>query len=366
MLIDRLKEALFRLVLLLLISSWLVAGACALEAVAYASDASAKVTITTDKPSYFWGDTLSLILSAENTGEDVRVDFYLAIIDPGGSIYFFGDWSTQMHPGITDLYLPSGFSLQDYLFFSCPIPGAAPPILQDGSFTFAAALISAETGLLLQDISLAPFEVLASSSQCPAGMVKVPAGTFVMGDTSGVGYRDELPVHEVFLDAFCIDIYEYPGQAGSVPEAGLSWVEAQARCTQAGKHLCTEAQWEKACKGPMGYIYPYGDTYDNTKCWTEMGYNDGQPSASGARRRCKSGYGVFDMSGNVAEWVSDWYDPEYYSVSPYRNPAGPELGSFKVLRGGAWFATGLGSRCSFRQAQDPAGSRFFAGLRCCK
>lgn len=335
-----------------------------LAAVALAQQAP-KVEVTTDSGSYHFGDTAEVLLSVTNGDTQYSVDFYMALIAPDGAPYFFPGWTHAMQPGMSGIVLPPDFAIGPFVFLTCPIPGGAPPILSEGAFIFAAAFAGAGSGELIQDISFAYFDTIASSPSCPDGMMRIPEGPFLMGDTSGFGYLDEYPLHEVFLDAFCMDVYEYPNQASAIPSHGLTWVEADALCVSLGKRLCTEAEWEKACKGPMGYVYPYGDIYNDVLCWTSMGYNDGAPEASGGRSRCTTPYGLFDMSGNAWEWVGDFYDAEYYSSSPNENPTGPDLGAAAVMRGGAWFHSGLATRCSFRGAYSPEGTIMGAGARCC-
>ena len=114
----------------------------------------------------------------------------------------------------------------------------------------------------------------------------------------------------------------------------------------------------------MDWIYPYGDSYSNIMCWTQLA-SDEPANPSGDRSRCTNAYGVFDMSGNVLEWVNDYYSADYYSSSVYENPTGPPVGSSRVFRGGASFHGGLATRCSFRVAYDPEMPKFGAGVRCC-
>ena len=323
------------------------------------------VEVTTDTDSYVFGESIDVILSVANGDAECEVDFYLALIAPDGAPYFYPDWDHPFEPCMSGVTLPADFAMGPFLFISCSAGGTSPPLDSEGTYAFAAALMAAGSDELLQEVSFAFFDVTSSAGECPPGMVRIPAGTFLMGDTSGVGYIDEYPQHIVTLDAFCIDIYEYPNQAGVVPDSGISWVEANQVCATQGKRLCSEAEWEKTCKGPLGWIYTYGDSYDGAKCWTEVSYGDNLPGASGTRTRCTNDYGVFDMSGNVPEWVSDFYSAEYYSQSPYENPTGPEVGSFKLVRGGAWFEGGLTTRCSFRYAYDAERPGFSFGTRCC-
>jgi len=223
-------------------------------------------------------------------------------------------------------------------------------------------------------------------------MVFVPAGNFTMGQT-GIA----VPVHTVYLDAFFIDKYKvtnaqfkafidaggyttqafwsaagwsvrssegwtlpYYWTAGTYhsgpawpgfPVVGVSWPEAEAYANFVGKRLPTEAEWEKAARGTDQRIYPWGnsidgsranylasgDPYESSGYTTPVGFYDGRlhPSPPFQTTDSPSAYGAYDMAGNVWEWVADWYQYDYYSVSPSSNPPGPLSGWDRVLRGGA-------------------------------
>jgi serine/threonine-protein kinase len=195
-----------------------------------------------------------------------------------------------------------------------------------------------------------------------SSMALIPAGEFAMGSDS---YNtDEKPAHKIQLDAFYIDKYEvtnalyktcvdadaclppenkssttrssYYGNSefDDFPVIYITWDMANTYCNWRGAHLPTEAQWEKAARGTDGRTYPWGENIDET--FANYNFSMGDTTAVGSYESGKSPYGVYDMSGNVWEWVADWYSESYYMDSPLNNPMGPDVGTYRVLRGGSW------------------------------
>lgn len=257
------------------------------------------------------------------------------------------------------------------------------------------------------------------------GMVFVPAGEFVMGSPEGEGLENEHPQRTVTLDAFYIGKYEvtnkqfsqfvdatgyttdaettgwgwawtgedweevegadwrHPQGPGSSiegkmdhPVVQVSWNDANAYCQWAGVRLPTEAEWEKAARGTDGREYPWGNSapdgsklnYCDVNCeldWKDSSADDGYADTApvGHYEAGKSPYGAYDMAGNVWEWVADWYDADYYSKAPERNPQGPDSGEKRVLRGGSWYGYEGDARCADRYGGAPDVRISYFGFR---
>ncbi|MCH8157152.1 MAG: SUMF1/EgtB/PvdO family nonheme iron enzyme [Nitrospinae bacterium] len=254
-------------------------------------------------------------------------------------------------------------------------------------------------------------------------MVNIPTGTFKRGSTFEENKRhkdmcrkydsncqlwwfnDEHPDHLVFLDSYWIDLFEvtnekylefvlvtghrsaldetcetdkcregnlwegnsFPSRISRQPVTQVSWYDADAYCRWRGKRLPSEAEWEKAARGPSGSMYPwgsgspkhraaYGRKWQGVYTMTDVGtYSNGV-----------SLYGVFDMAGNVWEWVDDWYDPKYYNWGKKKNPRGPVEGEFKVVRGGSWVNHPDTLRSAFRRWSRPKVRFNDTGFRCAR
>jgi len=222
-------------------------------------------------------------------------------------------------------------------------------------------------------------------------MALVPAGEFTMGSLTGDA--DERPVHHVYLDAFYMDKHQTSvGKYGTFLEAtsheapedwdvmnkpvhqkrpviNVHWADADAYCKWAGKRLPTEAEWEKAARGTDGRIYPWGnelptDFHANMK--KEIWNNHVVLTPVGLFEGGKSPYGIYDMAGNVWEWVNDWYDQDYYKTGSLRNPTGPSTGNYRVIRGGSWGSSPKDLRSADRESRLPSFGGLGTGFRCAK
>lgn len=188
-----------------------------------------------------------------------------------------------------------------------------------------------------------PAPVEAKEPTCRAGMRLIPAGSFLFGP-SGAGEST------VTTAAYCIDLYEYPNKKGGEPGTNLRFAQAVSSCKSRGKRLCSEQEWERACKGPSNAHFPYGNTFNAEACNTADASGQAREiAASGSFSKCGSGYGVFDLSGNVAEWVD----------SPFGS------GGDNTVKGGGANRAGFSTRCAARVGRAPGSKDPFIGFRCC-
>jgi iron(II)-dependent oxidoreductase len=223
----------------------------------------------------------------------------------------------------------------------------------------------------------------------PSGMVLILGGEFMMGKE---GEDDFSPAHSVYVDSFYMDKYEVtnaryidfcaaterkmPGfweveEFHSGPEfldfpvIGVSWSDARAYAEWCGKRLPTEAEWEYAARGGLvGLKYAWGDEIDSSKAnYTIDGKTIG-PKPVGSYP--PNQFGLYDMTGNVNEWVLDTYGRDYYGASPDDNPQGPEGGRLRVIRGGGWHTGPYCCQVHFRNCLPANWLDINVGFRCVK
>ena len=218
-----------------------------------------------------------------------------------------------------------------------------------------------------------------------------------MGSPKGTGKKNEYPNHKVYLDAFYLDRFEvtfadfeaylaahlkkYPTITGWVdrkaradlinkPIFGLQWKRCRNYCEWRKKRMPTEAEWERAARGIENRIYPWGNEPPDKNranfgncCFVQKGKVHNEV---GHYEKGNTAEGISDLGGNVAEWVSDWYDKKYYNKAPYKNPKGPKKGKYHVIRGGAWNSLPMYLRSSSRYGESDGKDYYGIGCRCAK
>jgi formylglycine-generating enzyme required for sulfatase activity len=294
--------------------------------------------------------------------------------------------------------------------------------------TCAACVFAIITGMISTTAWAESTTTLAAADpHSTAGMVLLQGGHFMMGTDDGFPY--EAPVHDVELSPFYIDRAEVtvgqfeqfanethfqtdaerlgwsgvfdvdkgewtkgdganwrhpegPGTTASAtePVVHISFDDAKAFAKWAGKRLPTEAEFEYAERGGLkGAKYAWGDELrpggKPVANWWQGHFPENNTSEDGYLRRAPvgsfppNGYGIYDLTGNVWEWTADWFDPDYFKNSAKQNPAGPEAGEERVLRGGGWMCSTnycQGFRVAARNHTPPDSGLNNLGFRCAR
>ncbi len=188
-------------------------------------------------------------------------------------------------------------------------------------------------------------------------MAFIPTGKFIRGrmrsEGGSVAAATEPLAVEVEVAGYYIDLFEYPNEVGGHPVVNATRTDAAGACAAQGKRLCSAMEWERACKGPEMNIYGYGNTYNGEACGTDPGGDkdaDGHlDRASGSQESCKSGWGVYDLSGGAIEWTAD-------------NAANTKFG---IVKGGKLGGGQQGTRCAYAVDFNSGNTNRATGFRCC-
>ena len=330
---------------------------------------------------------------------------------------------TPSPPSPSEIEPPSNESSGFFGFFKNMFqndPGSQPEATGQPNASQPEPILEAR--LHQQDLPGAVQSALSGNDDVP--MILIPAGEFRMGSTedqiSGLlkdfegvqfnAFQAEIPQRQVNLKAYYIDQYEVSyrqyraflestGRAAPAfwenerfhkpdhPVLGVTWYDATAYCTWAGKRLPTEAEWEHAARGPQDYAYPWGNLWDpqrtNTASywagknfssmakwgeWMQTALDRGKagPLEVGTFPNGVSSFGVHDMAGNVSEWVFDWYTPYENQPRLIHNPNGADSGTMKVHRGGSWSVSSIFARSTYRARENPETRSPYIGMRCAK
>jgi serine/threonine protein kinase len=198
---------------------------------------------------------------------------------------------------------------------------------------------------------------------CPADMATIEAGEFILG--SNDSERNELveqAARKRESKKFCMDKYEFPNQRNVIPAKSASWLEANDACEKNRKRLCTEIEWERACKGPWSIVlnqqFSYGNTWRDNACNVKnfnsmMDEKPGEVAPSGDYPDCSTNEGVYDLTGNLQEWT---HSEGHLGGEPHKN----------IIKGGSYLTPKFQSRCSYSREELPTLKQEDIGFRCCK
>jgi len=199
---------------------------------------------------------------------------------------------------------------------------------------------------------MAVLSVGMGSAQAPPSSPKPKAvpnvGTAPAVHVTPAGCPDNMVRFVATSGPFCVDRFEFPNQRGALPMAEVTYAEAAAQCTSQGKRLCTLVQWQQACRGVANLKFPYGNDYIEGICRTSELIDSG-PVCTGSKLACCGSAGVFDMSGNVSEWV-----------------AAPRGAAMAQVCGGDWTARNADASCAGIRMFPINQSQPTLGFRCCK
>lgn len=335
-------------------------------------------------------------------GDTLRIETQTAINDEGGTAKaIISDQFGNLRYGIFLEDIGGGYYAADYVI------GSGDNII-DGTVTGEFTDIAGNHA----DPVDAPGLVNIEFSQ--AGMVFVPAGEFEMGNSHVIQEPDETPVHTVYVSDFwicetevsnaeyaeflcegnnayydnrmeiiCItpnSEYEAIDTLANKPVRFVTWDAAETYSAWRGMRLPTEAEWEKAARGPDSDRFPWGDTpppfssicnfnssddpYEGSPYpTTPVGFFNGDIYGSFTTYSNASNYGAFDMAGNVSEWCSDYYSANYYQVSPNTDPENTTYSTEKVVRSGNWGTVWIDVYCANRYACPPGTAAVDIGFR---
>ncbi len=216
----------------------------------------------------------------------------------------------------------------------------------------AAAQKAADAKAAADAEAAASSTVAMTEVECPRGMAKIEGGSFTMGSKANDDMRNfgEKSAESTDVKGYCVDYYEFPNGSSVVPTVNVTWQAAKGMCEGKGKRLCSEAEWENACKGPNGLRFPYGNTYDAATCNTVDDKGNARALAAAKDfKACRSGFKVFAMAGNAEEWTSDGF----------------QGGAQKTVKGGAADRPDFASRCASRRGLAGKSTSPTLGFRCC-
>ena len=187
---------------------------------------------------------------------------------------------------------------------------------------------------------------------------------------------NEEPISDIIFDGQLYAVRDAVVDRSNYPMTFVFWEGAKAYCQAIGRYLPTEAQWERAARGPTNLIYPWGPVWDSSRANTKSAGSAGtvevtayENDGAGGLNSGASGFGAINMAGNVAEWTADYYSENIYQTRNNSgqlalNPVGAPFSDKVVVRGGAWDVQPFFSRTVHRQDRSPGDANPSTGFRC--
>jgi serine/threonine protein kinase len=261
-------------------------------------------------------------------------------------------------------------------------PSGTPTLLFTARATSIPTQITDAKGVSMRLVPAGEFTMGADEISNPVPHVVYVNGKPLNEDLLKGYYKNTKPIHQVYLDTFYVDKYKVSNALYKVcVDAGacstpkntnhyndpayakhpviVVWNSAEAYCEWRGGRLPTEAEWEKAARGTDGRSYPWGVNSGGCSRANVGECAKGDTTKVDSYPEGVSPYGLYDMAGNVGEWVADWYSETYYQISPASNPLGPSSGQYHILRGG----TSANTATTYHRTASP-NPNDVGGFRC--
>jgi len=334
------------------------------------------------------GDDFKIKLDLRTPKTNKKIDLYFVMLNPSNELFFGLGWAKTPALVAHNMTLPANLDIVNAPLMDISLPSTLPPVNAEGIYTFAMAC--AQPGTVNFISNIATFSFTYEVKQGPGDFeektfdgidfIYLPPGTFTMGSESGPHYTK--PAHTVTLTkGFWMSKYEitqaqYEAVTGENPSEFIGadkpvdhvdYYDSKifAYDLGSGYRLPTDAEWEYACRGGTTTDYHFGtdgSSLGNYAWFTDNSGSETHPVG----QKMPNPWGLYDMQGNVLEWVSDKYDEYYYEESPDTDPQGSDFGNDRVMRSSAWLSKASSCYSYSRGWYEPDFKSFFVGFRIVK
>jgi formylglycine-generating enzyme required for sulfatase activity len=327
-------------------------------------------------------ESINILLDLHTQNYPSNIDLYFVLLNPQNKLFFGLDWNELPTPVLKNFTVPPNLTISNAPIYTITIPNLKPPISMTGVYIFAIAATAPGTLDFVSQINTLQFKVISKMRPTTGNVetfngidfVYIPPGSFNMGSENGG--QNERPVHRVNITkGFWLSKYEitqtqwesvmhtnpshYLGS--DLPVDSVTWLEVQEFVQSINDsiyRLPTEAEWEYACRAGSKTEYYWGDdtTNINNYCWW---WENGDEKSHPVGLKIPNSWGLYDMIGNVWEWCYDWFNNDYYAISPEDDPQGPSDSDLRVTRGVSFFADSETMDCrSAVRCHDKPDARF--------